>query len=379
MDKISIFKRMVCLLSCQPRDMQTQLPGSLSCLKDAIEVQAVGILWLAPDGEFISLGTCPEEYPVENQILYSITHVADPFKPAWGQTTAAWLSVPMKVGGDPLGRLWAVDHSERVFSQDEREFIMMVGNQLALALENSHLYDEVQRLAVKRGELLRRVIATQDERCRRISRELHDEISQSLTAMALDIEAVQVADRLTKDLALRRLSDMRPRLQTALEEVNRIILDLRPTLLEDMGLLTALRWFASQRLEPIGVQIHLIDDNLEPPEPHIETTLYRIAQEALNNVAKHAKATQVWLNMACKNGDFVLTVRDDGIGFDPVSVLNNPDNRIGIGLFGMQERAALVGGTVEIQSGLGSGTTLIVKIPVKTEYYNDTYQSIVGG
>ena len=379
MQNINSLKQMVCLLSCQPRDMQTQLPGSLRCLRDAIEAQAVGVLWTAIDGVFKSLGKYPEEFYLENEILASITQENDPRQPGWGISNVAWLAVPMKVGGKPVGRLWVVDHPARVFSQDEREFIMMAGNQLALAMENSRLYDEVQRLAVKRGELLRRVIANQDERCRRISRELHDEISQSLTAMALDIEAVQVADRLTKDLALRRLSDMRPRLLSALEEVNRIILDLRPTLLEDMGLLTALRWFASQRLETLDVKVHIMSEDTARPEPHIETTLYRIAQEALNNVAKHAHARQVWLNMALRDERFILTIRDDGVGFDPNEVLNNPDDRTGIGLFGMQERAALVGGTLGINSCPGNGTTIIVTIPVDTEAYDDTYQSLVSG
>jgi GAF domain-containing protein len=101
----------------------------------------------------------------------------------------------MKVGGTVMGRLWVVGEPGRPFTRAEREFATMAGNQLALAMENSRLYDEVQLLATRRGKLLRQVIATQDERCRRISRGLHDEISQPPASMALNLKAAQVAGR----------------------------------------------------------------------------------------------------------------------------------------------------------------------------------------
>lgn len=170
---------------------------------------------------------------------------------------------------------------------------------------------------MRRGELLRRVIVAQDERCRRVSRELHDEISQSLTAMALDLEALHVAGQVTDARALARLDSLRERVLGALNEVTRIILDLRPALLEDMGLAPALRWYAAQRFEETDVRLHLQAEGVNTRlDSHLETTLYRIGQEALTNIAKHAAARNVWLTVHRCNGTFELIVRDDGRGFD---------------------------------------------------------------
>jgi signal transduction histidine kinase len=338
-------KKIVCLLSCHPRNMAVQLPQSLDCLRSSLEAQAVGIYWRDDGGELRPLVQRPARFHLDESLRRVIAGPDGRPDPEWGDTPVPWLSAPMKVGGTVMGRLWVVAETEYRFSQAEREFATMAGNQLALAMENSRLYDDVQQLAARRGKLLGRVIAAQDERCRRISRELHDEISQSLAAMALDLEAAQLAGSAVREGALERLGDLRGRLLRALGEVNRIILDLRPTLLEDMGMLSALRWYAGQRLDSLGVMVHVqsagVDERLQP---HVETTVYRIAQEAVTNVAKHAGASNVWLSARRTNRHFTLSVRDDGRGFDPSSVLSDPDDRVGIGLFGMRERASLVGG-----------------------------------
>ena len=373
-----MLKKMVCLLSCQPRNMGFQLPAALECLRSAVDAKAVGIRWRDASGEFQPHAQCPVQMRLDAATRRAIGGGDGLAQPAWGQTQSSWLVVPMRVGGTVLGRLWVVTQRGNQFTQDDREFIMMAGNQLALAQENARLYDEVQHLAARRGELLRRMVANQDERCRRISRELHDEISQSLTAMALDLEATQVAQGQARADALARLGDLRTRLLSALEEVNRIILDLRPTLLEDMGLVAALRWYASQRVEAAGIQVHArasqVGDRLPP---HVETTLYRIAQEALTNVAKHSHAKNVWLGVRCVNHHFTLTVCDDGTGFDVEGILSHPDDRVGIGIFGMRERAALVGGTLAIRSVTGQGTRIAVRIPMEIDHEPDS--SFVGG
>jgi len=360
--------------------MTVQLPGALDCLRASVQAKAVGVYWPDAAGRLLPCAQRPARFRLDEATRQALSDFTDLTHPAWGETSVAWLAVPMRAGGAALGRLWIVAEPGRQFSQDEREFILMAGNQLALALENARLYDEVQRLAARRGELLRRVIATQDERCRRISRELHDEISQSLSAMALDLEAVQVAEVALQARALERLGDLRARLLSALEEVNRIILDLRPTLLEDMGLVAALRWYASQRLESAGVQVHVRTSRMNGRlPPHVETTLYRIAQEGMTNVARHARAQNVWLNVARARGHFTLSVRDDGRGFEVERVLADPDERVGLGLFGMKERAALVGGTFAVESQPGQGTRITVRIPIELETDHDTDSGLAGG
>ncbi|MBI4787842.1 MAG: GAF domain-containing sensor histidine kinase [Chloroflexi bacterium] len=368
MENLSMLKKMVCLLSCQPRNMSFQLPAALDCLKSSVEAKAVGIYWREAAGDWQPRAQRPARFRFDERTRGAIENFGDAH-PTWGQTSFSWLAVPMKVGGTPVGRLWLVAQRGREFTQDDREFITMAGHQLALAQENARLYDEVQHLAARRGELIRRMVASQDERCRRISRELHDELSQSLTAMALDLEAVQISQGNSRCDATERLRDVRGRLLSALEEVNRIILDLRPALLEDMGLVAALRWYATQRLEPLGIHLRARTPTLDGRlQPHVETTLYRIAQEALTNVAKHSHAQNAWLSIAKANRHFALAVRDDGCGFDVKAVVAHPDDRIGIGLFGMKERATLVGGTFEIQSSHGKGTRILVRIPTELEY-----------
>jgi len=377
MENTAMLKKMVCLLSCQPRNMALQLPAALYCLRVSVDARAVGMDWHDGDGKFIPRAQRPTRFQLDDATRQAI-EASDPPHPAWGQTQVAWLAVPMKVGGTVEGRLWIVAARGREFTQDDREFIMMAGNQLALAQENARLYDEVHHLAARRGELIRRMVMHQDERCRRISRELHDEISQSLTAMTIDLEAVPIAQGKSDD-AIKRLGDLRGRLLTTLDEVNRIILDLRPSLLEDMGLVAALQWYASQRLEPNGIALHTRTSKMDGRlQPHVETTLYRIAQEAMTNIAKHSGAKNVWLNITRANKHFTLTVRDDGHGFNVNAVQSNPDDRIGIGLFGMKERATLVGGEFSIQSAPHKGTRISVQIPAELEITNEHDSSLAG-
>ncbi len=380
MENIPMLKKMVCLLSCQPRNVASQLPAALDCLRTSLVARAVGIYWPDATGRLLLQFQHPAHFPLDELTRRALADFSDLAHPIWGETSVTWLAVPMKVGGTALGRLWVIAEPGRQFSQDEREFVTMAGNQLALALENARLYDEVQRLAARRGELLRRVIAAQDERCRRISRELHDEISQSLSAMALDLEAAQLAEVALQARALERLGDLRGRLLAVLAEVNRIILDLRPSLLEDMGLVPALRWYASQRLEPAGIQVHVRTSRMNGRlPPHVETTLYRIAQEAMTNVARHARAQNVWLNVTRARGHFTLCVRDDGRGFEVERVLSHPDERVGLGLLGMKERATLVGGTLAVESQAGQGTRITVRIPIELETDHDTDSGLAGG
>lgn len=366
MDTINFLRQIACLLSCQPHNVARQVQGVLECLAAALGADATGLFWPDASGRWQPHSIHPANFAITGDLLTAIEDCTQPCAFVWGAGKWSGLAAPMRVGGDILGRLWVLARTGRHFDAVEHEFVAIAANQLALALENARLHDELTQLAERRGELLRRVIATQDERCRRVSRELHDEISQSLTAMALDLEALHVAGQVTDGRALARLDNLRERVLAALGEVNRIILDLRPTLLEDMGLVPALRWYAAQRLEGSGVKLHLAAEDVDGRlDPHLETTLYRIGQEALTNIAKHAAARNVWLTVRCQNGRFELAVRDDGRGFDVQQVLTHPDNRVGIGLFGMKERAALAGGTFEIRSTPGRGTCIIVRIPVE--------------
>lgn len=217
---------------------------------------------------------------------------------------------------------------------------------------------------VESQQLLRRVVEAQEECRHRIARDLHDEVSQSLTTALVQVDTVEALLRMQAPETATQLDRLRSTLLHLHEEVQRVLLDLRPVLLEQKGLMSALGWYATERLRPLGVATHLSGGRCAPDLPQAVTlTLYRIGQEALANVARHAVATNVWIDLRCTGTELVLTVRDDGRGFDAGQNGNSAKPLQGVGLLGMQERALLVGGAVSIQAASGQGVTIEVSIP----------------
>lgn len=363
-NQISLLRKMLCVLSCRPGGkLADKMQDVLGCLVDALGVEAAGIFW--KQGEQV---TRQAQLPVDftlNQAVYRA--IVDParFDEVIEFTgNPAWLVVPMRVQGITLGRLWVVWTPYRPFGANERELLILAGNQLAMAWENLRLYQEMSYVAERRGALVRRFINMQDERCRRVSRELHDEISQSLTALAFILDTAATANPQAAGALHPYLEQCRRGLEQAANEIDRIILELRPTLLEDYGLVAALRWYGTERLRPTGTTLRIISDGKVCRLPaELETTLYRIGQEAINNVARHAYATTAWLSIYCQNGTYHLSVRDNGRGFDVQELFNTPQAIEGVGLFGIQERVALVGGSFSLDSKPGAGTCINVAIP----------------
>jgi PAS domain S-box-containing protein len=220
---------------------------------------------------------------------------------------------------------------------------------------------ERQRAEQARTELLTRLVFAQEDERRRIAREMHDQFGEQLTALARRIEG------------LKEFAKSQPGLISVIEsleavsrqidrDVNHLVWQLRPTALDDLGLRAALANYVkdwSQRVR-VHAELHssgLLDDRL-PSE--IETTLYRIAQEALTNVARHSRATSVDVILERRGDQVVLIVEDNGVGFDPA---RTSSRRPGFGLLGMKERAALVGATLQIESQPGKGTTVLLRMP----------------
>ena len=220
---------------------------------------------------------------------------------------------------------------------------------------------ERERAERARTELLGRMVFAQEDERRRIAREMHDQFGEQLTALGLRI-------RMLKEAASDRadLSDQIAALEQVAQQLDRdvesLVWELRPTALDDLGLRAALTNYIQDWSQRVGVpaELHTAGLTNDRLASEIETTLYRIAQEALNNIAKHARAQRVEIILERRAEHVSLIVEDDGVGFD----LNetNGDNR-GFGLLGMQERAALVGATLEIESKPGRGTTILVRMP----------------
>jgi signal transduction histidine kinase len=206
-------------------------------------------------------------------------------------------------------------------------------------------------------DAMRRVVQAQELERKRLARELHDETGQALTSILLGLKPL---DDLADDDARSTVSAVRELVVSTLQDVRRLAVELRPSALDDLGLVPAIRRLAQTFGEggmQVDVEAHIGDERL--PEP-VETTLYRIVQEAVTNVAKHAGAERLSITLMRKDGAVVAIVEDDGKGFDPDSARSD-----GLGLVGMRERLALVGGTLRIEAAAGAGTTIAAEVPLQ--------------
>ena len=225
---------------------------------------------------------------------------------------------------------------------------------------------EAQRREALRGELFKRVVSAQEAERQRIGRELHDETGQALTAIGLGLRGASTTLHQDVDKAaanLRRLEDMAAR---ALTELQRLIADLRPSHLDDLGLPAALRWYAGevQSRVPLQVSVDVIGE-LRPIDPSVNTALFRVAQEALTNVVRHAEAQHARVRLMYGPNAVSLCVEDDGCGFDTTVLSNTKWPTWGV--LGMEERASLLRGQLILQSRPGEGTRVEVTIPYRQE------------
>jgi signal transduction histidine kinase len=274
--------------------------------------------------------------------------------------------VPLVARGCSLGSMCVATRELRDFDEGEQELLNAIGNQIAVAVENARLYAELQQKERMRGELLRQVIAAQEEERRRIARELHDETSQNLTALIYAAE--EAADLRRMADAREKLEQMRLLAQRTLDGVGKLIFDLRPTMLDHLGLLPALRWYTQSRLSGTATRVtvsecaSVLGDCRLPPT--VETALFRVAQEAISNIARHSLARNARLRMERDAERVRIYVEDDGVGFDLVQVVLSPDSARGLGLLGMRERVELLGGTLDLDSAPGHGTRIEIDVPL---------------
>jgi PAS domain S-box-containing protein len=240
----------------------------------------------------------------------------------------------------------------------------VVDRTIELELANRSLRAEMEerrRAESARAEMLGRLVFAQEDERRRIAREMHDQFGEQLTALSLRIGTLKesAAGDPTLSAKVEALEAVAQQLD---RDVDDLVWKLRPTALDDLGLRAALSNYVQDWSSRVRVTADLHTAGLEEERlsSEIETTLYRIAQEALNNIAKHAHAKHVEIILERRADHLSLVVEDDGVGFDPAAA-GAPGR--GFGLLGMQERAAMVGATLEIESAVGDGTTILVRMP----------------
>jgi two-component system sensor histidine kinase UhpB len=207
-----------------------------------------------------------------------------------------------------------------------------------------------------------KVITAQEEERRRLARELHDDTSQALASLLIQLERMEGA--IPEELVelKQRLESARELTLQTMDGLRLLVADLRPLVLDDLGLVPAIRWYAKNRLESEGIDVEFDADPAQPRlAPAVEIALFRIAQEAISNIVRHADASLVRLSLSC-NGEVSLVVEDDGSGFDERAVVASPRGDH-MGLFGIRERVAALGGRLDVASAAGRGTTLRVDLP----------------
>jgi two-component system sensor histidine kinase UhpB len=220
--------------------------------------------------------------------------------------------------------------------------------------------------AAEMQQLTRRLIGAQEEERLRLARELHDEAAQALTSLLVRLRLLERAG--TPEDAQTRVQELRQLTAAALEDVRRVALDLRPTILDDLGLGPALEWrvdeFNKEGSTQGSVTVSGLDKRLAP---ETELALYRVGQEALSNVHRHANASHVWVLLERSNGTVTVEIRDDGAGFVPHQVageVGDAGTHCGMGLLGMRERMATIGGDLVIESTPGRGATIRASAPM---------------
>jgi len=262
------------------------------------------------------------------------------------------LFVPLVVQSRPIGVVIVHDKAGPTpsFTDDDLRLVEALAARAATAVDLSH---RVSR------DVVGRVVAAQELERKRLARELHDETGQALTSILLGLKQLEQA--VAGDDGRAAVASLRELVVTTLQDVRRLAVELRPSALDDFGLVPALERLVETFREQTGIRLDLETNLGEERLPsEVETALYRIVQEALTNVVKHAGARRVSILLTHRDGSVAVVVEDDGSGFDPTATSDD-----GLGLVGMRERVGLVGGRLRLESAAGAGATLVAEVPLR--------------
>ena len=264
------------------------------------------------------------------------------------------MGVPLRILDEVVGVVLVSSQRARRFTAEELVLMGLVADRAAPAVERARLLEKLRAAGELQKSLSRRLLTAQEEERRSLAVELHDELGQVLGAVKINLESLE---RMSRDApAPTHLQDAIASVEQAMVQVRDLALDLRPSVLDDLGLAAALRWYVSRFARGVDAEVQVSVDPVPTMEPELETACFRVAQEALTNVSRHARARHVWLILRVLPDGVELVVRDDGVGFDVGAARERAIGGTSIGLLGMQERVSLVSGEFAIRSVAGGGT-----------------------
>jgi len=311
------------------------------------------------------------QYPADNKIYQEIRKTSrpvilddaqnDPRFKDWRSinNVRGWMGVPLITGQKVIGCLTLNSQQVAAYHESEASLAQALANQAAVAIQNAQLFEQVRDANRQLQSLSHRLVQVQEMERRHIARELHDEAGQALTTLMVGLGLLE-RDAAASESVIERVNGLKKTTNDILENLHRLAINLRPASLDHLGLKAALR----QYIETFGRQHDLktqfevvgLDDKRLPPAG--ETNLYRIVQEALTNVVRHAEATRVDVLLERRGEQMVTIIEDNGVGFEPEAAGSGR-----LGLLGMRERAEMMGGSLVVESTLGSNTTIYVEVP----------------
>jgi PAS domain S-box-containing protein len=278
----------------------------------------------------------------------------------------ARMIVPLLVQGQFIGAIHLTADQPYALTDEQRRVARELADHLAIGLQSARLFAEVQATNARLQTLSRQLVTAQEDERRHIARELHDEIGQALALVKLNIRAVQRTAG-SSDLA-PRLEQSLGVIEDTLLRVRALALDLRPSVLDDLGLVAALQWYLDQQAHLAGLAAEVIvATHVDRLPTEIETVCFRVVQEALSNVVRHAQARSFRVTVEQRDNTAGLVISDDGVGFDAGRALARAVQGQSGGLLGMQERVMLCGGRLTIESSAQRGTTIRAWIPLPLE------------
>ncbi len=291
------------------------------------------------------------------------------------QGLSSVIAAPILHQGDPLGVIALFAPGRRTLDENERRLLLVALRQAGASIANARLLADVRRHRKSLARLSSRILTAQEEERRHLSRELHDGIGQSLSALKLGLELMGGGkDR----LAPQARADLERTLAVVSEtiaELRHIAHDLRPSILDDLGLVPTLRWFTQRFQEQTGLPVRMrVRGTIEGLSPLQDVNLYRIVQEGLTNVVKHAQATSAEVRLKQGEGVVNLSILDDGIGINPAVVLSQSADA-GLGLVGIRERVHLMGGRFRLRRRARGGSMVAVQVPISRKAAQSSHAS----
>ena len=395
---VAIFNRVACtayvwtMASLVVRVRNSRLNDATRRLGAIVDGSDDAIVSLRLDGTVMSWNTGAERmfgYTVDEIVGHSITRIL----PSGNQADESWVypvlrgeesvqnydtvriskdgrridvSITMSPLKDQTGRILGVSKIIRDISERKRSQVLLHQALGELEKKVQERTTELSQANRSLRDLSGRLMQVQEDERSRLARDLHDEVGQLLTALKIDLQAVQHGA--SGQLPEGALTDSLGLVDRLLTQVRTLALDLRPSILDDLGLVPALRWYANRQAQRNGWILHLtIDGGVGRIPTIIEVTCFRVVQEALTNIAKYASAKTIGLTLRRLAQEVILIVHDDGVGFDVAAARQRARDGESMGLFGMEERVRLAGGHLSILSETGRGTSLELHFPLSDD------------